>query len=1468
MNKTYFLLMAICFSVLTLSLNAQITVTSQISSTNDDAEEQGLNGSSPGTMDLTSSDIELVVDGGDGNQFVGMRFTNINVPQGAFITNAYIQFTVDETDSDSCSLIFKVEDDLNPANYSGTSGNISSRNLMAGSVLWENLAAWNTVGAAGPDQQTPDLAQLVQAMIDQSGWVSGNAINFIVTGVGSRTAEAYDGTSSSAPVLTIEYAIPTQLIVQVNSSSDDAEERGLNTTNTPGVIDLTSSDLELVKDGGDGNQFVGIRFTNVNVDQGTTIASAYIQFTVDETELDSTSVWITAEDNPNPGTFTSTLYDISNRSTINDSVLWENIPLWPSSGVSGPDQRTSNIGSLVQALVNQGSWTPGNAMSFIITGVGQRTAESYDGSASQAPQLIINYVTQTAPLGTFPLDSGTIWAYDDNGTALPTTWVDSNYNDSAWAFGPAELGYGDGGESTVLDFGPDANNKYPTYYFRQKFESVNSAQWDSLRLFLKYDDGAVVYLNGTEVYRVNMPTGAIAYSTLANAAIGGAAETQFTEVMLGNFLIEGINTIAVEMHQNAVTSSDLSFDLRLEGVLPPIAVDTFPLAAGLDWYYLDNGSNQDTAWREFSFNPFAEGWAQGQAQLGYGDGDEATVIGFGPDQGNKYITSYFYKEFFIDTVGVGDSLRLYLLRDDAAAVYLNGNLVVLDNMTAPYDYTTWSNTTVAGADESTFFTYDLPTAMFNNGLNSIAVEIHQRDNTSSDKSFDLKLNIKPEDPIAGSGCTNGILNHIGCFTSIDNIGQTPFLTIPESHAFQVVSQQGDAYDNFGGVAPGNHDFTGYVAVNGSSTQGYVAINHETSPGGVSVLDVHYDEPNRVWVTDSNNRVDMYTTNQVTTSRNCSGGITPWGTTISSEETYNTGDANTDGYIDVGWNVEIDPVTRQVVNDTKLWALGRMAHENVVVANDSVTVYQGEDGGSSAVFKFIANTPGDLSSGDLYTLVLDQPLSGGEPTGTTGQWVLVPNTTQSDRNNTRSLAQALGATNFNGVEDCEIHPITGQIYFTAKGLNRTFRFTDNGTSISNFETFVGGTSYPINIGSQIINVDWGGGNDNLVFDDLGNLWVNQDGSQNYIWMVRPDHSQANPKVELFASTPNGSESTGATFTPDFKFMFLSIQHPSGSNGSFQDASGNTFAFDKSTTIVVARKEYLGQYAPQSQSSNLQTQNPANCEQVEVDWTAGNGSRRLVIAKAGAPVDAMPLDGMMYSANATFGNGDDLGNGNFVIYDGTGNSVQVTGIDNSTEYHFAVVEYAEQFGSTFYNTTSPASASFEFDAALSQPISGADSALIGATELYTVTATSGYDYDWNVTGGNILSGQSTASITVEWMSIGNQDVDVMATTDQGCGATDQTFTVEVSDTLTSINELNGKVIYRVYPNPTIGITTIDFEDGMAQEISMMDVNGRPVAISFVPQANTATFDASTLTAGVYFLQMVLETGDIKTQQIVVK
>jgi hypothetical protein len=159
---------------------------------------------------------------------------------------------------------------------------------------------------------------------------------------------------------------------------------------------------------------------------------------------------------------------------------------------------------------------------------------------------------------------------------------------------------------------------------------------------------------------------------------------------------------------------------------------------------------------------------------------------------------------------------------------------------------------------------------------------------------------------------------------------------------------------------------------------------------------------------------------------------------------------------------------------------------------------------------------------------------------------------------------------------EINPINGDIYFTAKGNSRTYKFTEkNDSLIENFETFVGGTDYLVNTPNGVVLEPWGTGNDNLTFDDLGNLWVLQDGTKDHIWVVRPGHTQLNPQVEIFATTPDGSEPTGMTFSPDHKYMFISMQNPSSSNVTkLIDASGKEIVFNTSTMLVIARNRNLG------------------------------------------------------------------------------------------------------------------------------------------------------------------------------------------------------------------------------------------------------------------------------------------------------
>jgi hypothetical protein len=166
----------------------------------------------------------------------------------------------------------------------------------------------------------------------------------------------------------------------------------------------------------------------------------------------------------------------------------------------------------------------------------------------------------------------------------------------------------------------------------------NAAVYKGLKLRLLRDDGAIVYLNGKEVFRSNMPAGAVTSATLAYETGG---ENVYQEKTVDpSLLVNGANVIAVEVHQGAVTSSDLSFDLELVPYNPAALIQS-----GSVWKYLDNGSDQGALWRAPSFNDGT--WASGTAQLGYGDGDESTTLSYGADPNNKYITTYFRRSFNI-----------------------------------------------------------------------------------------------------------------------------------------------------------------------------------------------------------------------------------------------------------------------------------------------------------------------------------------------------------------------------------------------------------------------------------------------------------------------------------------------------------------------------------------------------------------------------------------------------------------------------------------------------------------------------------------------------------------------------------------------------------------------------------------------------------------------------------------------------
>ncbi|MFL9833414.1 alkaline phosphatase PhoX [Chryseobacterium terrae] len=757
------------------------------------------------------------------------------------------------------------------------------------------------------------------------------------------------------------------------------------------------------------------------------------------------------------------------------------------------------------------------------------------------------------------------WKYNDADVALPATWKDSNFDASSWAAGNGPLGYGDPVTTSFVS-GVD------TAYLIKDF-TVNLADLSNTMEFgVRRDDGIIVYLNGEEVIRDNMPSGVVTHSTFSSTTIDGAAETAINIFSIPkNKFVQGNNRISIELHNRSASSSDLTIDayLKTTVVTPPLGS---VLTQGSSWKYKDDNQPQVAQWKDANFD--ISSWSTGDGPLGYGDPVTTTI-------NSGLATAYFAKDFTANLADLSSNMELAVMRDDGIVVYLNGEEVVRDNMpSGTITHDTFSSTIIDGAAENTYNTFIIPKNKFVQGNNRIAIEVHNRDMQSSDLKMDAYIQNSTVVTPPVLNCTG---THISCFTSIVPTTQTSKLIIPVEHKYQLILKEGDNYTDGGGLVGGLNDFTAYVAKNNSSTDGYLSVNHETNPGGVTMAEINYNASTKLWQLTKSRAVSFSAPSLVQTIRNCSGGITPWGTVVTAEESVTANDINADGYKDYGWLVEINPVTAEVMSHNqagtkdKLWEMGIMNHENVVINDAGTIAYYGEDGGTHMVYKYVMDTPNNLTSGNLYVLKLDQGLSNGNPVATTGQWIQIPNKLQADQNNTSSLAQSLGGTSFNGVEDVEISPLDGKIYFTAKGLDKVYRMTDNGMTLSNVETFVGGasTNYSFSTAQGIKTEAWGDGNDNLTFDELGNLWVLQDGGKNYIWVVGPDHTQANPNVRLFASMPAGSEPTGLTFTPDKKFGFFSIQHPNSTISTDVDATGNTIDYrGKSATIVVALQQFLG------------------------------------------------------------------------------------------------------------------------------------------------------------------------------------------------------------------------------------------------------------------------------------------------------
>ena len=219
--------------------------------------------------------------------------------------------------------------------------------------------------------------------------------------------DVYDGNSCTCIGIISDGTFCTR----IKESTDDAEEYITN-----GSMTLTSGDLDMATDNG-VSFIVGLRFQNLAVPQGAFIRNATIQFTADERNTQLTNLIFTGEAIDHAAPFTTRDKNISDRSKTNASVVWS--PESWTVGANGSKQQSVNLAPIIREIVNRPDFVAGNAIAILVEGTGSRTAESYDGAPSLAPELCLDFILDPCIIGE---------ACDDENPNTMSSFLDSNCN--------------------------------------------------------------------------------------------------------------------------------------------------------------------------------------------------------------------------------------------------------------------------------------------------------------------------------------------------------------------------------------------------------------------------------------------------------------------------------------------------------------------------------------------------------------------------------------------------------------------------------------------------------------------------------------------------------------------------------------------------------------------------------------------------------------------------------------------------------------------------------------------------------------------------------------------------------------------------------------------------------------------------------------------------------------------------------
>ncbi|GGW86100.1 PilC/PilY family type IV pilus protein [Alteromonas halophila] len=403
-----------------------------ITSTSDgDDDAYEINGS------VNTSSDNLVLSSGTSTVVSGMRFTEMNIPQGATITSAYIRLTASRYNIANTELTIKGELTPDASAFSSGSNDLSSRDTTVNEVRWDSDNSF-----PGTDEvvTTPDISAVVQELVDQDGWCGGQDLNILMEGNSSdsasgREARSYDRGRSGSPQLVVTYdettatgCISGEAVYQVGSSKDNVEERGNG-------YDSTGSELTL---NDDYNDYIGFRFNDVNIPQGAVISEAYLEFTAYDTDRwRSASMRIRGVATDDADDFhPHRRYDVRNLPKTS-GFTWNMPAFYRNYDVQSPD-----VTSILSQIINRPGWSPGNSLAFVLSDFdGVRGAYSYNGRPSSAPRLVVKFQGNATPGVSATVREHLISKVDELNASGLTPIVDTLYEATNY-YGGLEVDYG------------------------------------------------------------------------------------------------------------------------------------------------------------------------------------------------------------------------------------------------------------------------------------------------------------------------------------------------------------------------------------------------------------------------------------------------------------------------------------------------------------------------------------------------------------------------------------------------------------------------------------------------------------------------------------------------------------------------------------------------------------------------------------------------------------------------------------------------------------------------------------------------------------------------------------------------------------------------------------------------------------------------------------------------------------------